>query len=79
MKNPKQISSLAAEMIAGLSEFCDALEAGIPMDDRFTVRTVTLDLTPRSYNGNDVMALRKRLKASQAIFAKFLGVSVSAR
>ena len=78
MKKDKQISSLAVEMIAGLSEFCEALEEGIALEDRFTVRTVTLDLTPRSYKGNDVKALRERLKASQAIFAKFLGVSVSA-
>jgi hypothetical protein len=32
--------SLGAEMVAGLSEFCDVLEAGEPIEDHFIVHMV---------------------------------------
>ncbi len=78
MSKDSRLSPLAEEMSAGMSAFCDALEAGEPIEERFTVRSVSLDLSPRPYAGLDVKSLRKRLKASQAIFAGFLGVSVAA-
>jgi putative transcriptional regulator len=71
-----RLSPLGEEMLAGLSAFRDALDVGEPIEKRFTVRTVTLDLQPRPYGPDDLKALRNRLNASQAVLAKFLGVSV---
>ncbi|MEW4568602.1 helix-turn-helix domain-containing protein [Tautonia sp. JC769] len=76
MNEDKRLSPLAAEMVAGLSAFCDALEAGEPVGKRFTVRTVSLDIHPKPYGPDDVKEVRRRLGASQALLAEFLGVSV---
>jgi putative transcriptional regulator len=76
MNNEATLSPLGAEMVAGLSAFCDALEAGVPIETRHTVRTVSLDLRSKPYAADDVKRLRNSLGASQAIFAMFLGVSV---
>jgi putative transcriptional regulator len=76
MNKDTTLSPLGAEMVAGLSAFCDALEAGEPIEKRFTVRTVSLDLQPKAYGAEDVKQVRGILNASQALLAKFLGVSV---
>jgi DNA-binding transcriptional regulator YiaG len=78
MNEDEQLSPLGAEMVAGLSAFCDAVESGEPIGKRFTVRTVQLDLQPKPYAAGDVKHVRKTLNASQALLAKFLGVSVNA-
>ncbi|HWE38165.1 MAG TPA: helix-turn-helix domain-containing protein [Isosphaeraceae bacterium] len=49
---------------------------GEPIEKRFTVRTVTLNLRPKAYGPDDLKVLRKRLNASQTVLARFLGVSV---
>ncbi|WP_235905668.1 hypothetical protein, partial [Tautonia marina] len=56
MNEGNRLSPLAAEMVAGLSAICDAIEAGGPVGKRFTVRTVSLDLykkteRPRRHQG----------------------------
>ena len=76
MKKDKQLSPLEAEMLSGLSALRDVLNSGEAIEKRFTVRTVTLDLEPKSYEAADVKLVRSHLGASQALFAKFLGVSV---
>jgi DNA-binding transcriptional regulator YiaG len=78
MNEDTKLSPLGAEMVAGLSAFCDALEAGEPIEKRYTVRTVSLNLQPKSYGAEDVKQIRKLLNASQALLARFLGVSVKA-
>ena len=78
MNEDKGLSPLGAEMVAGLSAFCDAIESGVPVDARYTVRTVSLDLHPKPYSSQDVKHLRKQLSVSQTVFAEFLGVSVKA-
>jgi putative transcriptional regulator len=75
-KDNEGLSPLGAEMAAGLSAFCDVLEAGEPIERRYTVRTVVVDLAPTQYGPGDVKALRSRLGGSQPLFARFLGVSV---
>jgi putative transcriptional regulator len=72
----KRLSPLGAEIVAGMSAFCDALEAGEAMEKRFTVRTVSLDLEVKQYGPEDVKKARKSLNASQPLLAKFLGISV---
>ena len=78
MNEDEQLSPLGAEMLAGLSAFCDALESGEPIDKRYTLRTISFDLQPTAYGADDVRRVRRILKASQALLAKFLGVSVKA-
>ena len=76
MSEDEGLSPLGAEMAAGLSAFRDALESGEPLEKRFTVRTVRMELEPKPYLAADVKDIRTRLNASQALLARFLGVSV---
>ena len=78
MNKGTRLSHLGEEMAAGMSAFCDALESGLPLEERFTIRSVSLDLVPRPYGADEVKMLRNQLKASQVVFAMFLGVSVAA-
>jgi putative transcriptional regulator len=59
-----------------LNEFADALEAGENISAKFTCRKVVLKLEPAPYDPALVKKTRAILRASQGIFAKFLGVSV---
>jgi putative transcriptional regulator len=76
MNEDSRLSPLGAEMVAGLSAFCDALESGEPIEERFTIRTVHRDPNPKSYEASEVKNVRKLLDVSQAVFARLLGVSV---
>jgi putative transcriptional regulator len=76
MSKDDRLSPLAAEMVAGMSELCDALKAGEIIEKRFTVRTVTLNIDAKRYGPSDVRRARDVLNASQPLLAKFLGVSV---
>ena len=69
---------IGARIIRGLSEFRDTvLEGKLPAgDDKFTVRTVELDLEPSKYSPQDVQATREALSVSQAVLAQLLGTSV---
>jgi DNA-binding transcriptional regulator YiaG len=67
--------SVGAKIIEGLREFTEALENNEAITERFTCRTVMLDLMPEKYSPEAVKATRKLLMASQGIFAQFLGVS----
>lgn len=68
--------SVGERIIEGLTEFADALESGEPLDQQFMCHKVQMDLTPRRYRPKQVRATRALLGASQALFARFLGVSV---
>src|SRR5262245_11155534 len=73
--------SLGRELVGRLRRFTESLEAmpaAAPLRDRFTVRTVELNLEAPSCTPREVKATRALLGASQAIFAQFLGVSASA-
>lgn len=76
MSKENEISPFVAEMIEGLNAFAEALESGEPIEKKFTVRDITLDLHPKSYTTEDVKRVRRTLNVSQPLFARFLGVSV---
>jgi putative transcriptional regulator len=61
-----------AKIIAALSGLADSLERGTEMG---TVRTVELPEEPGEYDSSAVRATRSKLKVSQAVFARLLGVS----
>lgn len=75
MNQDERTTPLGEAMVAGLSAFCDALESGEPIEKRYTIRSVRLDLAPRPFGADDVKHVRHRLNASQAVLAQFLGVS----
>ena len=73
-REPKSTKA-GRKIIAALTELADSLARGEPIDARYTVRTVTLPDEPGVYGPADVRALRDRLDASQAVFARLLSVS----
>jgi putative transcriptional regulator len=76
MSKNKGFSSAELEIIGALTEFRDALKSDGPIEKKLTIRTVELDLSPHTYAAEDVKHVRKLLKSSQGVFARFLGVSV---
>jgi DNA-binding transcriptional regulator YiaG len=76
--NPAE-KSIGAEIIESLTEAVEILESGGRLEDRperFTVRTVEMPAEPNEYDPAAVKATRERLGASQAVFARLVGVSV---
>jgi putative transcriptional regulator len=69
-----KVPTVGARLIAGLTEFVDALESGEALENRLTVRAVEIP-EPRSFDAKAVKALRTKVGASQAVFARMLGVS----
>jgi DNA-binding transcriptional regulator YiaG len=74
----KAVSSVGKELVSRLKRFAKALETTKDISMRFTCRTVRLNLRPKPYDAAGVKRTRRKLGASQAIFARFLGVSLSA-
>jgi DNA-binding transcriptional regulator YiaG len=70
--------SVGARIIQGLEEFVATLERKEPINEKFTCRTVAFDHRPTRYHPKLVKETRAILNASQAVFARFLGVSVKA-
>ena len=77
-KESKRGASVGATIASRLRRVAASVEAGEDITKRFTCRTVRLGLTPREYGAKDVKQTRRKLGASQTIFAQFLGVSPSA-
>jgi putative transcriptional regulator len=69
--------SVEQQIVEGLESFADALERGDDIAERFTCHKVVLDLHPTAYSPELVKKTRQSLGLSQALFARFLGVSLS--
>ena len=78
VREKRQRSRVAAEILEGLQELEATVRSGIPLAQRFTVRTVKLVVRPHPMNSSGIRRLRARLSASQAVFAAVLGVSADA-
>jgi DNA-binding transcriptional regulator YiaG len=78
MADRSNSKSIGTKIVSRLKGFVDTLEAGQDPRQRFTCRTVRLNLELRSYDSDLVRNTRMLLSASQEIFAQFLGVSASA-
>lgn len=70
--------SVPQQILEGLREMSEFATSGEPPAKRFTVRQLTLDLEPGDYTPAKVRATREVFGLSQPLFAKFLGVDVSA-
>ena len=64
------------EIVEGLRDLAATLQAGQPLESRFTVRTYKI-APPPTYRGADVRRVRELLAMSQAAFAAFLGADPS--
>lgn len=67
-------TEVGRKIVGALTELRDALRDGGPLEARFTVRTVELP-DPGRYDAAGVKRTRERVNASQAVFARMLGVS----
>lgn len=78
MSTPRTNRSVGNRIVGALKDFAEAVEAGDDLQQRFTCRTVRLNLELQPYSPQLVKQTRQLLGTSQAIFAQFLGVSASA-
>jgi DNA-binding transcriptional regulator YiaG len=70
--------SVAQQILEGLREMAEFATSGEPPENKYTIRHLTLDLEPGDYTPDKVRATREVFGLSQPLFAKFLGVDVSA-
>jgi len=70
-----KLNSVEQDLVEGLEGFAEDLKADAAIPEKYTCRRVVLDLQPHTFTADQVKATRKQLKASQALFAQFLGVS----
>lgn len=69
-------ASVKDRVLQRLKGFAEALKKGERIGEKFTVRQIELDLNPTHYTPAMVKEIRTILGVSQAVFAKFLGVSL---
>jgi putative transcriptional regulator len=74
-RTPRQ-TTVGQEMIAGLKQLVDDLEAGKDITKIYTFHRIKLSVEIPEYKADDVKRVREQLHASQAVFAMFLGVDV---
>jgi putative transcriptional regulator len=67
--------ALGKAIIDDLTEFADALDDGVPLGSKYTVRHVGVPAPPSGYSAKSVRATRDKIGVSQAVFAHLLGVS----
>lgn len=67
--------TFSERVIDSLSDFAEALECGEDVPKKYSCRKVVLDLSPTPYSSELVVETRKVMQASQAVFARFLGVA----
>jgi DNA-binding transcriptional regulator YiaG len=70
--------SAPQQVLEGLHEMAEFATSGEPLQKRFTVRHIALELEPGEYTPDKVRATRELFGLSQPLVAKFLGVEVSA-
>jgi DNA-binding transcriptional regulator YiaG len=69
--------NIAREIIADLKELNATLRAGIPLREKYTVRTVRTIPDPGKYDAEGVKKTRELVGVSQPVFARMMGVSAA--
>jgi len=77
-KAKRKPKSVGRQIADGLRELVEDMKSGRPLDEKYNVRTVKIELKPGEYSPKEVVATRELLGLSQALFATFLGVSTNA-
>lgn len=77
-RHETRVPTVPQQILEGLREVAEFATSGDPPEKRYTVRHITLDLEPGDYTPDKVRATREAFGLSQPLFAKFLGVEVSA-
>jgi DNA-binding transcriptional regulator YiaG len=72
-KNGK-MTKAGGEILSALMEIKQALDDGVPLSERFTVRQVEV-VDPGAYDAARICRTRAKLAVSQAVFARLVGVS----
>src|SRR3954454_18398030 len=70
-----ELSPRGARIVKALEELADDIEAGVPIESKYTVRTVRAIPKPSSYTPARVRGVRELIGASQEVFAQLLAVS----
>jgi putative transcriptional regulator len=70
-----KLNFVERSLIDGLEEFVGDLKKGKAIPEKYTCRSVVLDLSPRPLVPEQIKSIRKLLHASQAFFAQLIGVS----
>lgn len=72
--------TMTEKLLSGMEELSDALETACDtnskVSEKFTMRSVILDLSPSKYDADMVKEVREIFGVSQAVFAQYLGVSL---
>ena len=76
-KSPKTIGQKIVERLGKFTEKLEEVERINQLPSVLTVRTVKLNLRPKSVSADEVRAMRTRLQVSQAVFAEFIGVAAA--
>jgi hypothetical protein len=64
MKPESKLSPRGAKIVTALERFRDAIKAGTPIEQLYTVRRVKLDLTPRTFGPDEVKGIRAMMGVS---------------
>jgi DNA-binding transcriptional regulator YiaG len=67
---------VSQRILKRLGDFAETPKTTSKISEKYTCRTVKLNLEPQSYEPEQVRKMRRILNAIQRIFAEFLGVSV---
>ena len=76
MRESKSLTKLEQDLVESFDGFLADLKTGNPLADKYNCHKVVVDYRSKGYRPKDVRSTRKILRASQAIFAQFIGVSV---
>lgn len=70
--------TVGQRILTRLGDFAETLKTTDKISEKYTCRTIKLNMEPEPYTPEAIRETRKVLNASQRIFAEFLGVSVRA-
>ncbi len=70
----EKLSRPVQEMVEELHAICDAVEAGVRLEQVATVRTCAIDVRLPELSSAQIRSIRNSLGVSQSLFATFLGV-----
>ena len=73
--NDAKLSARGARIVAALNQFADALETGVPIESKYTMRQVRVVPPPQFYSPEQVRVVRQLIGVSQEVFAQILAVS----